>query len=422
MNDTAIQVEGVSKLYHIGANKTYKTARESLMSALSAPLRLAKQLARPKSEEPDPTDLWALKDVSFEVKRGEVVGIIGRNGAGKSTLLKVLARITEPTKGRISIHGRVGSLLEVGTGFHPELSGRENVFLNGAILGMRRAEIISKFDEIVAFAEVEKFIDTPVKHYSSGMYMRLAFAVAAHLEPEILIVDEVLAVGDMEFQKKCMGKMNDVAQQGRTVLFVSHNLAAIRQLCTSGVMLQRGRAVSYDKISNAVDSYINGGTEHGNILTHVNRIDKAISVTEITVNGSSNDELPLGDVRSITVEISGTVHEQLQMEMEVRVMDMYGLPLGFFSPGHLTGIVPQHKAGDFKLTRSFQLPPMSRGYYYLNIHLTHPGLHVWMEAQQAVRMTFEGTPTATGHVFEYAKGAGWVLLGTEPQNKAAASK
>jgi lipopolysaccharide transport system ATP-binding protein len=194
---------------------------------------------------PTPDTFWALKDVSFEVKRGEVVGVIGRNGAGKSTLLKILSRITEPTTGSVTLHGRVGSLLEVGTGFHPELTGRENVFLNGAILGMKRSEIAAKFDEIVAFAEVEKFLDTPVKHYSSGMYMRLAFAVAAHLEPEILIVDEVLAVGDAGFQKKCLGKMGEVAQEGRTVLFVSHNMQAVSQLTTRAIFLESG-SIRYD--------------------------------------------------------------------------------------------------------------------------------------------------------------------------------
>ncbi|MGA7731720.1 MAG: polysaccharide ABC transporter ATP-binding protein, partial [Chloroflexia bacterium] len=206
--------------------------------------------------------IWALKDVSFEVKRGEVVGVIGRNGAGKSTLLKILSRITEPTTGRASIAGRVGSLLEVGTGFHPELSGRENIYLNGAILGMKRAEIERKFDEIVAFSEVEKFIDTPVKHYSSGMYLRLAFAVAAHLEPEILLVDEVLAVGDAQFQKKCLGKIGEVAQEGRTVLFVSHNMAAVTQLCTSGIWLRDGNLDSIGAVDTIVHRYLSHGADN----------------------------------------------------------------------------------------------------------------------------------------------------------------
>lgn len=256
MNDTAIKVEGASKLYHIGASKTYKTARESVMSAMSAPLRLARKFMGSSTPTADPTDLWALKDISFEVKRGDVLGIVGRNGAGKSTLLKVLSRITEPTAGRIKLHGRVGSLLEVGTGFHPELTGRENIFLNGAILGMRRSEIAGKFDEIVAFAETEKFIDTPVKHYSSGMYTRLAFAVAAHLEPEILIIDEVLAVGDAAFQKKCLGKMKNIAVGGRTVLFVTHNMSALLELCNTALVLQGGKVVMQGSPTSAVTRYM----------------------------------------------------------------------------------------------------------------------------------------------------------------------
>jgi lipopolysaccharide transport system ATP-binding protein len=244
MNDIAIRVEYISKKYRIGTKQNgYRTMRDSLTEAFSKPFQAIgsafsskKGLASRDADE----EIWALKDVSFEVKRGEVVGIIGHNGAGKSTLLKILTCITEPTEGYADIEGRVGSLLEVGTGFHPELTGRENIFLNGAILGMKKSEIEARFDDIVAFAEVEKFIDTPVKRYSSGMYLRLAFSVAAHLEPEILLVDEVLAVGDLKFQNRCMGKMRDVAAQGRTVLFVSHNLAAIKQLCHSCVVLRNG--------------------------------------------------------------------------------------------------------------------------------------------------------------------------------------
>jgi homopolymeric O-antigen transport system ATP-binding protein len=246
MSDIAIRVDGLGKQYHIGRRERYRTLRDTLTGAATALFRKARTLFHgpDREKEEAPSDLiWALKDVSFEVPRGSVVGVIGRNGAGKSTLLKVLSRITEPTEGRVEIHGRVGSLLEVGTGFHSELSGRENIFLNGAILGMKRAEIQRKFDDIVAFAEIDKFIDTPVKHYSSGMYMRLAFAVAAHLEPEILIVDEVLAVGDAEFQKKCLGKMGDVAKEGRTVLFVSHNLTVIRNIAPRSLLLQAGALV-----------------------------------------------------------------------------------------------------------------------------------------------------------------------------------
>jgi lipopolysaccharide transport system ATP-binding protein len=257
MGDTMVRVQGLGKQYRIGARRRYRTLRETLVDTAAAPVRwLRSRRAAPKGET---NRIWALRDVSFEVRRGEVVGVIGRNGAGKSTLLKVLSQITEPTAGEVEIRGRVGSLLEVGTGFHPELTGRENVFLNGAILGMKRAEIADRFDEIVAFAEVEQFLDTPVKHFSSGMYMRLAFAVAAHLEPEILVVDEVLAVGDAAFQKKCLGKMKDVSRQGRTVVFVSHNMHAVKALCGRGIVLHGGRVVCDGTAAGAVARYLEQG-------------------------------------------------------------------------------------------------------------------------------------------------------------------
>ena len=252
--DVIIRVEGLGKRYTLGAasNERYTALRDVLAQGARRLARAGRR-ATETDASPASTDFWALKDVSFEVGRGEVVGIIGRNGAGKSTLLKILSRITEPTTGKITLKGRVASLLEVGTGFHPELTGRENIYLNGAILGMHRAEIKAKFDEIVAFAEVEKFLDTPVKRYSSGMYVRLAFAVAAHLEPEILIVDEVLAVGDTEFQKKCLGKMQGVAKDGRTVLFVSHNMQAVSHLCSGAMLLRNGKLQS---VSSDVTSII----------------------------------------------------------------------------------------------------------------------------------------------------------------------
>jgi lipopolysaccharide transport system ATP-binding protein len=257
MSDFAIQVEGLGKKYllrHQAQGRRYVALRDVITEKAKSLFRITtphSALRTPQLEE-----FWALNDVSFEIKQGDVVGIIGRNGAGKSTLLKLLSRITEPTTGRIRLRGRVASLLEVGTGFHPELTGRENIFLNGAILGMSRVEIKKKFDEIVAFAEVEKFLDTPVKRYSSGMYMRLAFAVAAHLEPEILVVDEVLAVGDAAFQKKCLGKMQDVSKGGRTVLFVSHNMGAVTSLCHTGIWLQQGRVVKTGSARQIVDEYL----------------------------------------------------------------------------------------------------------------------------------------------------------------------
>ena len=257
MSAPAIKIEDLAKRYRIGTQMaSYKTFREAITGTVTAPFRrlAAMRQARQGDGGEDGT-LWALDGLDLEIPAGEPIAIIGANGAGKSTLLKILSRITKPTRGRVELRGRVGSLLEVGTGFHPELTGRENIFLNGAILGMRRAEILRKFDEIVDFAEVERFIDTPVKHYSSGMYVRLAFAVAAHLEPEILLIDEVLAVGDQQFQKKCMGKMGEVGRDGRTVLFVSHNMTAVKALCTRAVMLREGKLAAFGDTIDVVKEY-----------------------------------------------------------------------------------------------------------------------------------------------------------------------
>ena len=263
MSDIAIRVENLSKQYRIGASQKNRNFREAIKESLKEPFRRAQRLFRgsaPGLNEADQT-IWALKDVSFEIRSGDLLGIIGRNGSGKSTLLKVLSRITEPTSGEVQIVGRIRSLLEVGTGFHPELTGRENIYLNGAILGMKKGEIRQKFDEIVAFAEVEKFIDTPIKHYSSGMYLRLAFAVAAHLESEILIVDEVLAVGDARFQRKCLNKMQEVGEQGRTVLFVSHSMPTITRLCKRAILLNEGKLIAEGPAHAIVRTYLSGSED-----------------------------------------------------------------------------------------------------------------------------------------------------------------
>jgi lipopolysaccharide transport system ATP-binding protein len=307
----AISIEGLSKQYYVGARKSegYRTLRESLVDALTATWRRARRAStgrlRREGEGCDSAEaFWALQDVSFEVQPGEVVGIIGRNGAGKSTLLKILSRITEPSRGRVELRGRIASLLEVGTGFHPELTGRENIFLNGAILGMTRAEVGRKFDEIVAFAEIDRHLDTPVKRYSSGMYVRLAFAVAAHLEPEILVVDEVLAVGDMAFQRKCLGRMREVSRGGRTVLFVSHNLASVEALCDRGVLLQGGQLARLGPVRAVVRAYhqslhgsttggavslaeLDGPERHQKILRHAVLLDEAGEPTQYVPLGGT---------------------------------------------------------------------------------------------------------------------------------------
>lgn len=307
MSDIAIRVENLGKRYRLGESAPFRRLTRKLGRVFGHPRSadLAAANGQPSAngqpialldgpDEEPPEEIWALRDVSFDVKRGEVVGVIGRNGAGKSTLLKILSRITEPTTGRAEIHGRVGSLLEVGTGFHPELTGRENVYLNGAILGMSRAEITRKFDEIVEFSGVEKFLNTPVKRYSSGMRVRLAFSVAAHLDPEILIIDEVLAVGDVEFQKKCLGKMDSVARDGRTVLFVSHNLSAVESLCQTGILLEYGRVSRMEDASDIINQYLAllysnsqfGFESDSNIIRRVQVVDATgVPVSYVTTGG-----------------------------------------------------------------------------------------------------------------------------------------
>jgi len=324
----AIRVENLGKRYRIGAAQTkfkYGMLRDVLVDMVTAPIRWARSLTNKQPLlEDQPNYIWALNDVTFDVEEGKVLGIVGRNGAGKSTLLKVLSRVTEPTRGTVTVRGRVGSLLEVGTGFHPELTGRENIYMNGAILGMKRAEIESKFDEIVAFSEVEQFIDTPVKRYSSGMYLRLAFAVAAHLEPEILVVDEVLAVGDAEFQKKCLGKMGDVAQQGRTVLFVSHNMSAILRLTEEAIVLDKGKLLMRGPSQQAVDYYLSSGQAQAG--------ERIWDADEIPPNAAPFRpiSLRLKDQKGKVVDTVRSI-EPLTVEMEYRIESpLTGLRVGFY--------------------------------------------------------------------------------------------
>lgn len=294
MSDNAIEVRGLSKRYRIGVRESYSTLRDSIANGAKS---FFHSITRRNAEDPE-AFIWAVKDVEFTVRQGEVLGVIGRNGAGKSTLLKLLSRITAPTEGYANIYGRVRSLLEVGTGFHPELTGRENIYLNGAILGMKRPEIASKFDDIVQFAEVEKFIDTPVKRFSSGMYLRLAFAVAAHLTSEILFVDEVLAVGDAAFQKKCLGKMGEVAQEGRTVLFVSHNMAAVRSLCTRGLLLEHGRVAAMGDIERVLYQYT---YESGRRQASGNHYSGFVN---LRVNGQASGAIGSGDAFEVSCGLS----------------------------------------------------------------------------------------------------------------------
>lgn len=336
MSDTVIRVDNLSKKYIIGHQKReqYTALRDVLADGAKS---LGRQIMKPLGKKmPDSAvgEFWALKDVSFEIKQGDRVGIIGRNGAGKSTLLKILSRITEPTTGRISTRGQVASLLEVGTGFHPELTGRENIYLNGAILGMSKAEINNKFDEIVAFAEVEKFLDTPVKRYSSGMYVRLAFAVAAHLEPEILIVDEVLAVGDAQFQKKCLGKMQDVGKEGRTVLFVSHNMGAINQLCTAAIYLKSGEVADSGNVNSVICNYLVLQKNSNDKLQIFNKNDKNKQFKKlyfeniffINSQGNKTLEIDIRDEFYLKLEYQVTT-PITKVELSVRIDTNEGKPV-----------------------------------------------------------------------------------------------
>lgn len=330
MSDTVIRVENLGKKYIIGHQKQerYTALRDVITNKVKSIGSLINPQA--KNENPAFEEFWALKDVSFDIKQGDRVGIIGRNGAGKSTLLKILSRITEPTKGSIKIKGRVASLLEVGTGFHPELTGRENVFLNGAILGMGKEEIKRKFDEIVAFAEVEKFLDTPVKRYSSGMYVRLAFAVAAHLEPEILIVDEVLAVGDAAFQKKCLGKMEDVGKEGRTVLFVSHNMAVLSSLCQKTIWLLDGRVHSMGNSAKITSQYLTYGSQNsGEVYISNQNINREFSFDRVFLcNEHSCVTSIFGVQSSIKVCMKYSLNRSFEkLEIGFKVVNSYGIAI-----------------------------------------------------------------------------------------------
>jgi len=370
-----IKVENLGKRYRIGSRQPYHTLRESLMETITAPARWVRRAAmssgRQAASKPQGEYVDALNEVSFEVQPGDVLGIIGRNGAGKSTLLKILSRITEPTTGQAELYGRVGSLLEVGTGFHPELSGRDNVYLSGAILGMRRAEIARKFDEIVAFAEVDRFIDTPVKHYSSGMYVRLAFGVAAHLEPEILLVDEVLAVGDAAFQKRCLGKMGDVARTGRTVIFVSHNMASIEALCSSCMIIKGGQLDAIGAPDEMVSRYMTSeiirdqGTR--DLRKHPGR--SSISTPLMTSVALSSSEA--GAVRiaaPLSVEATFAAPHPVRPILAVTIKSAHGAPIfgvsnrwtrqGFDGPALAKG----------KITCRFPRLPLMPGTYLLDLY------------------------------------------------------
>ncbi len=401
MSDRAIIVNGLAKKYRIGASAPrYKALRDHLAETAAKPFRALRNLFHPngrRPSQPATTEFWALKDVSFEIHSGDVVGIIGRNGAGKSTLLKILSRITEPTAGEVEIHGRVGSLLEVGTGFHPELTGRENIFLNGAILGMRKSEIERRFDEIVAFAEVEQFLDTPVKYYSSGMYLRLAFAVAAHLETDILLVDEVLAVGDAEFQKKSIKKMHDAAKSGRTVLFVSHNMGAITRLCATCLHLHSGAVLHYGNAADVVARYLAGTTS---ARSHCRRDPNQAPLSPIQFlavslkNGVAGSSIYRGD-QDIHIILEYQVSQKvLNAGINIRIYSHDGVPLLSTADTDAAGIAASQRApGLYRSTVVIPAHTLAPGFYYVMVAAHAPGQQVYDLVENAV--TFEVTPVGS---------------------------
>jgi lipopolysaccharide transport system ATP-binding protein len=418
MSDVVIRAEDLGKRYLIG----HETERERYVALRDVIARAARNLVKSAGDMArgrqlvagnEIEEFWALKDVNFEIRRGEVVGIIGRNGAGKSTLLKILSRITEPTTGRVEILGRVASLLEVGTGFHPELTGRENIFLNGAILGMSRAEIKRKFDEIVDFAEVEKFLDTPVKRYSSGMYVRLAFAVAAHLEPEILIVDEVLAVGDAEFQKKCLGKMKDVAGGGRTVLFVSHNMAAVRALCERAIQLSRGRVIRDAETEVVASEYISELTSRSAQFDVRGRrfepVEVAIASARIMQSGGERLAVTSGEPFAVEVDVHSMRRRPFSVELLLR--DHKLDPVGFCAGGYQQGFTVTPNGKTSSVSVDISSIDLAGGCYFVDVMLVDTGKEYLDVIDGA--LSFDVIPKVMGSpgwTFGQSRGQGCVLL------------
>jgi lipopolysaccharide transport system ATP-binding protein len=407
-----IEVENLGKKYVISHQRRGggETLRDAVTHAAKGTWQRLRHPLSPNRESLDLEEMWALRDVNFEVEPGQRIGIIGRNGAGKSTLLRILSRITHPTTGRVRLRGRVSSLLEVGTGFHPELTGRENVFLNGAILGMTRQEIKKKFDEIVAFAEIEKFLDTPVKHYSSGMYVRLAFAVAAHLEPEILIVDEVLAVGDAQFQKKCLGKMGEVAKEGRTVLFVSHNMAAVQNLCNVACWLNRGRIAGHGNVAKVIADYVQtvSGVEHPELVSRTDRKGNG-RLTFVGFSGSRSGQAPgsttvvHGAPAAFVISYQGTPPLR-----NVQVSAGFFTALGegaLYLSNDLVGTSFDNlpSAGSFRC--SFERFPLLPGTYVVNLYSTVNGILADWVADAARIHVVEGDFFGTGRLAPQGYGA-----------------
>ena len=407
MSNIAIKAENISKYYRLGQINN-GTLYADIQSWFARKFHREDPHAKIgfDSAQCDKDGFWALKDIDFEIKQGDRVGIIGRNGAGKSTLLKVISEITTPTTGNIYIKGRVASLLEVGTGFHPEMTGRENIYMNGAILGMKKTEITRQLDEIIDFAEIEKHIDTPVKRYSSGMYVRLAFAVAAHLQSEILIADEVLAVGDAEFQKKAIGKMSDLSTgEGRTVLFVSHNMAQIRALCKTGIVLDHGKTVFSGNIDKATEYYLTSSTNNKKIIDNVKVYRHSLHLKRISINGIEECEIPVSaQTKEIRICIEGTADENMTCDIMVQFKNMNGAPLATYSLGHYKGEERKIAAGDFSFTTVIDIPRyIGNGDCLASIFLHHPGIEYLADIIDSIKFSFEGRHDELGNVMEISQ-------------------
>ena len=415
---TAIAFEHISKQYRLGLVSTKTLSHDlrrfwitNVLGKEDPYLKIGEVNDRSTKGQSD--YVWALRDIDFKVEQGDVLGIIGKNGAGKSTLLKLLSKVTGPTTGTIRAHGRIGSLLEVGTGFHPEMTGRENIFLNGAILGMTRHEIQRKLDEIIDFSGCERYIDTPVKRYSSGMMVRLGFAVAAFLEPEILVVDEVLAVGDAEFQKKAIGKMQDVSKgEGRTVLFVSHNMASVKKLCTKGVLLENGQLKFMGGIEDTIDEYLSDSNqaELGELIK-MQPLTSSLEILDFTINGQRTNYIEISpeSKNEIVFNVKGFAHQRMKLALEALLFDNNGVLLGKFSPSHLQGKTAEVQ-DDFEFCSTLRLPiNMTRGQFKIQVDLTYPNVEYLARMNVPLIVSTSGIVGESGINFEY-KGSGLLML------------
>ena len=404
---TAIQFDHVGKLYQLGVVGTGTLSHDlnrwwatKILRKEDPYLKIGETNDRSKKGSSD--FVWALRDITFDVEQGDVVGIIGKNGAGKSTLLKLLSRITSPSTGVIRARGRIGSLLEVGTGFHPEMTGRENIYMNGSIMGMTRAEITRKLDEIVDFAGVERYLDTPVKRYSSGMTVRLGFAVAAFMEPEILVVDEVLAVGDAEFQKKAIGKMQDVSQGGgRTVLFVSHNMASVEALCNKGIVMSNGQ-VTYisNSINDAIDYYLDSHVSFisNKIVDNISYSISTLKIESISINGTDNSFSTIRSHQdSLNVSIKGYLFDDIKTDVMLVFKSDKNMPYATFSLGHSEGKLIELKKGYFEIKKSINLPHFHKGRIYLDLNMHHPMIEWQLKAESCAVIDCEGYQSFVGH-------------------------